>query len=77
MRIIIAGPPKAGNVWLKCILGHIYDLRPLTNRETPQRPQFQLFKEWVASGGFPDGTVGTGRGTGCRRHSIGIYRKDC
>ncbi len=57
MRIIIAGPPKAGNVWLKCILGHIYDLRPLTNRETPKRPQFQLFKEWVEADGFPDGTV--------------------
>jgi hypothetical protein len=57
VRIIIAGPPKAGNVWLKCILGHIYDLRPLTNRETPKRPQFQLFKEWVEAGGFPDGTV--------------------
>src|SRR5215218_3117071 len=57
VRIIIAGPPKAGNVWLKCILGHIYDLRPLTNRETPNRPQFQLFKDWVEAGGFPDGTV--------------------
>lgn len=57
MRIIIAGPPKAGNVWLKCILAHIYDLRPLTNRETPPRPQFHLFKEWVDSGGFPDGTL--------------------
>ncbi len=57
MRIIIAGPPKAGNVWLKCILAHIYDLRPLTNRETPARPQFHLFKEWVENGGFPDGTL--------------------
>lgn len=57
MRIIIAGPPKAGNVWLKCILGHIYGLRPLTNRETPQRPQFHLFKSWVEEGGFPDGTI--------------------
>lgn len=57
MRIIIAGPPKAGNVWLKCILGHIYDLRPLTNRETPKRPQLHLFQEWVAAGSFPDGTI--------------------
>ena len=57
VRIIIAGPPKAGNVWLKCILGHIYDLRPLTNRETPQRPQSQLFREWVAADKFPDETV--------------------
>lgn len=57
VRIVIAGPPKAGNVWLKCILSHIYDLRPLTNRETPQRPQFHLFKQWVEEGNFPDGTI--------------------
>jgi hypothetical protein len=57
VRIIIAGPPKAGNVWLKCILAHVYDLRPLGNRETPQRPQLHLFKEWVAAGGFADGTI--------------------
>jgi hypothetical protein len=57
VRIIIAGPPKAGNVWLKCILSHIYDLRPLTNQETPQRPQFHLFKDWVEKGRFPDNTI--------------------
>jgi hypothetical protein len=57
VRIIIAGPPKAGNVWLKCILAHIYDLRPLLNRETPKRPQLHLFKEWLDAGQFPDGTI--------------------
>ena len=57
MRIIIAGPPKAGNVWLKCILGHVYGLRPLTKRETPSRPQFHLLKAWIERGGFPDGTI--------------------
>jgi hypothetical protein len=57
VRIVIAGPPKAGNVWLKCILGHIYNLRPLTTRETPRRPQFHLFQEWVQAGKFPDGTI--------------------
>ena len=57
MRIIIAGPPKAGNVWLKCILAHIYELRPLANRETPKRPQLHLFKEWVEGGNFVDGAV--------------------
>ena len=57
MRIIIAGPPKAGNVWLKCLLAHIYDLRPLTNRETPRRPQLDLFKQWVEEGKFPDDTI--------------------
>jgi hypothetical protein len=57
VRIIIAGPPKAGNVWLKCILAHIYGLRPLTNREAPQRPQFHLFKQWVEAGQFPDDSI--------------------
>ena len=57
MRIVIAGPPKAGNVWLKCILGHIYDLRPLLKRETPQRPQFHLFRAWVEAGNFPDDSI--------------------
>ncbi|MCC6312620.1 MAG: sulfotransferase domain-containing protein [Thermomicrobiales bacterium] len=57
MRIIIAGPPKAGNVWLKCIISNIYDLRVLTIKETPQRPQIALFKEWIGADGFPDGTV--------------------
>jgi hypothetical protein len=57
VRIIIAGPPKAGNVWLKCLLGHIYDLRPLTKRETPQRPQYHVFKEWAEDGNFPEGTI--------------------
>jgi hypothetical protein len=57
VRIIIAGPPKAGNVWLKCLLGHIYDLRPLSKQETPKRPDLSLFKEWIGAGGFPDGTL--------------------
>jgi hypothetical protein len=57
VRIIIAGPPKAGNVWLKCLLGHIYDLRPLRNQETPQRPQIDFLKAWLEGGNFPDGTI--------------------
>ncbi|MBA2598033.1 MAG: hypothetical protein H0V00_15525, partial [Chloroflexia bacterium] len=57
MRIIIAGPPKAGNVWLKCLLGTIYQLLPLTNRDTPQRPQLHLFKQWLEEDKFPDGTI--------------------
>ncbi len=57
MRIIIAGPPKAGNVWLKCLLGQIYGLRPLSRNETPQRPYFHLLKAWLEEGNFPDGTI--------------------
>jgi hypothetical protein len=57
VRILIAGPPKAGNVWLKCLLGQIYGLRPLARNETPQRPQFDLLKGWLQEGNFPDGTI--------------------
>ena len=57
MRIVIAGPPKAGNVWLKCIIANMFDLRQLTAKETPPRPQVNLFKEWTLAGRFPDGTV--------------------
>lgn len=57
MRIVIAGPPKAGNVWLKCIVANMFDLRQLTAKETPPRPQLKLFADWAAGGHFPDGTV--------------------
>ncbi len=57
MRIVIAGPPKSGNVWLKCILANIYGLRVLGPKETPERPLLRLFQDWAAHGGFPDGTI--------------------
>jgi hypothetical protein len=57
VRIVIAGPPKAGNVWLKCLLGNIYNLRPLTNKETPQRPKIELLQAWLNEVNFPDGTI--------------------
>jgi hypothetical protein len=57
MRILIASPPKTGNVWLKCLLGSIYDLKWLKSAEIPPRPEPDLFEEWVEQGGFPDGTI--------------------
>jgi Sulfotransferase domain len=57
VRIMIAGPPKAGNVWLKCLLGTVYGLRPLASQETPQRPQIELLQAWLDEGNFPDGTI--------------------
>lgn len=57
MRIVIAGPPKAGNVWLKCILSNAYGLRPLGPKSVPERPQYPYFVEWANSGGFKDGTI--------------------
>ena len=57
MRILIAGPPKTGNMWLKCLLGQIYGLRWLPSGDIPGRPDTPLFTEWAAAGRFPDGTI--------------------
>jgi hypothetical protein len=57
MRILIASPPKTGNVWLKCMLGSIYDLKWLKSAEIPPRPDTDAFKDWVKRGGFRDGTI--------------------
>jgi len=32
MRIIVASPPKTGNIWMKTLLVEIYDLKVLTDR---------------------------------------------
>ena len=57
MRILIAAPPKVGNVWLKCMLGFMYDLQWLKPTEIPPRPDLDAFKEWVGQGGFRDDTI--------------------
>jgi hypothetical protein len=56
VRILIAAPPKTGNMWLKCMLGLIYELEWVNQAELP-RPNLIAFKEWVERGGFPDGTI--------------------
>lgn len=57
MRIVIAGPPKTGNMWLKCLLGRAYGLRWLRPFETPERVDLQALTSWLAAGRFPDGTI--------------------
>ena len=57
MRIVIAGPPKTGNMWLKCLLGRAYGLRWLRAFETPESPDFPSLRTWLAAGRFPDGTI--------------------
>jgi hypothetical protein len=58
MRILIVGSQKAGNVWLRCLLAEAYDLRILARKEKPEKPPgLRTLKEWVAMGGFPDGTI--------------------
>lgn len=57
MRIVIAGPPKTGNMWLKCLLGRAYGLRWLRPFETPARPDLEALQEWLATARFPDDTI--------------------
>lgn len=57
MRIVIAGPPKTGNVWLKCLLATAYGLRSLGPAKVPARPELPLFRAWVERGGFADDAV--------------------
>ena len=57
MRIVIAGPPKAGNVWLKCILSNVYDLRQLGPKATPTKANFAAFEAWQRDTNFPDGSI--------------------
>lgn len=57
MRILVAAPPKTGNMWAKCLLGTIYGLRWLKPAETPKRATLDCFRDWVAAGGFADGTI--------------------
>jgi hypothetical protein len=57
VRIVIAGPPKTGNMWLKCLLGRAYGLRWLRSFETPVSADFASLRTWLADGRFPDGTI--------------------
>ena len=57
MRIVIAGPPKTGNMWLKCLLGRAYGLRWLRNFETPERPDLRALTTWLTANRFADGTI--------------------
>jgi hypothetical protein len=57
VRIVIAGPPKTGNMWLKCLLGRAYGLRWLRPFETPERADLQALRSWLATDRFPDGTI--------------------
>jgi hypothetical protein len=57
VRIVIAGPPKTGNMWLKCLLGRAYGLRWLRAFETPASPDLASLSTWLAEGRFPDGTI--------------------
>jgi hypothetical protein len=57
MRILIAGPPKTGNMWLKCLLAELYGLHWLPPKDQPAAPTPAAFLAWAARGGFPDGAI--------------------
>ncbi|MCA9877715.1 MAG: sulfotransferase domain-containing protein, partial [Thermomicrobiales bacterium] len=57
MRIVIAGPPKTGNMWLKCLLGRAYGLRWLRPHETPERPDADALAAWLAGGRYPADSI--------------------
>jgi len=57
VRIVIAVPPKTGNMWLKCLLGCAYGLRWLRAFETPASADLPALRGWLADGRFPDGTI--------------------
>jgi len=57
VRIVIAGPPKTGNMWLKCLLGRAYGLRWLRSFETPASADLPSLRTWLADARFRDGTI--------------------
>ena len=57
MRILIAAPPKTGNMWMKCLLGTIYGLRWLKPPEQPAEASLAAFRSWAASDRFGEGTI--------------------
>lgn len=56
MRIVLAGPPKTGNVWVERILATAYGLRSI---DAPPLIQdgVEGIRQFVERGGFPDGTI--------------------
>lgn len=56
MRILLAGPPKTGNVWVEQILASVYGLRRLN--DVPKLVAgLDGLRAWLAAGGFPDGAI--------------------
>lgn len=57
MRIMIAGPAKAGNVWTKCMIADCYGLRSLPKPEIPEGVALPELKHWLEAGKFPDNSI--------------------
>lgn len=57
MRIVIAGPPKTGNVWTKCMIASAYGLRVLATADIPANGEVDVVAAWLAGGNFPDNAI--------------------
>ena len=57
MRILIAGPPRAGNKWLKCLLGAHYQLPRLSRDQIPTRPRAADLLDWMRRDSVPDSWI--------------------
>lgn len=57
MRIVIAAPPKAGNSWVKCLLGTMYNLTGLRGDQTPDSQNLAAFRTWAEQGDFLDNSI--------------------
>jgi Sulfotransferase domain len=56
LRLIVAGPPKTGNIWLKRLLALTYDLTVLSTAETPTA-NAQGLARFIELGSFKDNTI--------------------
>lgn len=55
MRILVAGPPKAGNVWIEHILADVYRLKILDGSVAAR--DYEPFRESVEAGWFSDDSI--------------------
>lgn len=56
LRILIVGPPKTGNVWIKCLLARVYGLRWIDYGGPDERSLASLDR-FIQRGGFQEGTI--------------------
>jgi hypothetical protein len=56
MKIILAGPPKTGNVWVESILAIIYKLEILIPPKVPKETA-QSLREFIEAGHFKDNAI--------------------
>jgi hypothetical protein len=62
VRIIVAGPPKTGNVWIEKILSHLYELEildppPIPDLRLYDDGNFDALKSLVDSGVYKDNSI--------------------